>query len=45
MYNAQAGSGTVKINGKKAHRKDDGTTHCGGSGNSIAGSSDVLTGG
>lgn len=42
---AKGKSGTVKINGKGAHRKDDAQTHCGGNGKSIAGSPDVITGG
>ena len=45
MYVAAKGSGTVEINGLAAHRKDDKTDHCGGSGQSIAGSPNVLTGG
>ncbi len=44
-WNASAGSGTVMINGQKAYRKDDAATHCGGSGKSIGGSPDVITGG
>jgi uncharacterized Zn-binding protein involved in type VI secretion len=42
---ATAGSGTVVVNGLKAHRKDDQTTHCGGVGKLIEGSDDVDTGG
>jgi len=45
MWTATAGSGTVKINNKKAHRKSDADKHCGGSGKMIAGSGDVKTGG
>ena len=45
MWTAQAGSGTVFINGKKAHRKDDADTHCGGTGKMIEGSSNVIVGG
>ena len=41
---AKDGSGTVFINGKKAHRKDDADTHCGGNGKMIEGSSDVNVG-
>ena len=42
---AAAGSGTVFINGQAAHRLDDQTTHCGGSGTLVEGSDDVITGG
>jgi uncharacterized Zn-binding protein involved in type VI secretion len=45
MWTAQAGSGTVNINGKKAHRLNDADTHCGGDGQMIEGSSDVIIGG
>ena len=45
MWTAQAGSGTVFINGAKAHRKDDADTHCGGNGKMIEGSDDVIVGG
>ncbi|HEX8952668.1 MAG TPA: PAAR domain-containing protein [Polyangia bacterium] len=45
MWKANAGSGTVFINGKAAHRKNDATQHCGGSGQLIQGSDDVLVGG
>jgi len=45
MWTATAGSGTVFINDKAAHRKDDAQSHCGGSGKLIAGSPDVITGG
>jgi uncharacterized Zn-binding protein involved in type VI secretion len=45
MWKAQAGSGTVIINGQKAHRQGDGTKHCGGSGNLIEGATNVVVGG
>lgn len=45
MWQAAKGSGTVFINGKAAHRLDDKTTHCGGSGQTIVGSPTVITGG
>jgi len=46
MWEAKAGSATVLINGKKAHRKGDQDQHCGsGMGQMIEGSSDVLIGG
>lgn len=44
-WTANAGSGSVNINGKKAHRKGDATKHCGGDGQLIEGSTDVLVGG
>lgn len=44
-WTAQAGSGTVKINNKDAHRQGDADKHCGGSGNLIEGSTNVITGG
>jgi len=44
-WEAQAGSGTVFINNKKAHRLGDADKHCGGMGNMIQGSSNVITGG
>jgi len=44
-HTAKVGSATVIINGKKAHRKDDDVTHCGGMGKSIEGSEDVFSGG
>ena len=44
MWTAQQGSGTVKINGKAAHRQNDTDTHCGGTGQMIEGSADVLIG-
>ena len=40
MWTATAGSATVNINGKAAHRKDDAQKHCGGSGKLIVGSAD-----
>lgn len=46
MWQADAGSGTVFINGKEAFRQGDATKHCGSfSGQLIEGSTDVLTGG
>jgi len=45
LWTAAAGSGTVFINNKKAHRKGDKDTHCGGNGQLIAGSANVITGG
>ena len=45
MFTATAGSGTVLVNGKKAHRQDDAQKHCGGDGKSIKGSGNVKTGG
>jgi len=45
LFTAAAGSGTVFVNGKKAHRKDDKQDHCGGTGKSIKGSPNVNTGG
>ena len=42
---AAAGSGSVFINGIPAHRLGDAVTHCGGSGNLVEGSGDVITGG
>ena len=44
-WKATAGSGTVLINDKGAHRMGDATSHCGGSGNLIEGSEDVIVGG
>jgi uncharacterized Zn-binding protein involved in type VI secretion len=45
-WQATAGSGTVFINGKNAHRVDDQTKHCGGAGTGklSTGSEDVLIG-
>ena len=45
MWTAKVGSGTVMINGKPAHRLNDMDQHCGGVGQLIEGSSDVITGG
>jgi uncharacterized Zn-binding protein involved in type VI secretion len=45
MWQANAGSGTVFINGKAAHRNGDATKHCGGQGKLIQGSDDVIVGG
>lgn len=45
MWNAAAGSGTVFINNIPAHRLGDMTTHCGGVGNLIVGSPNVIVGG
>lgn len=45
MWNAKVGSGTVLINGRPAHRLADMTKHCGGVGNTIEGSPNVITGG
>jgi uncharacterized Zn-binding protein involved in type VI secretion len=42
---AQKGSATVMINSLAAHRKGDQDTHCGGVGNMIEGSPNVITGG
>ena len=44
-WQAQAGSGTVFINNKAAHRLGDAVKHCGGDGKLIEGSSNVITGG
>ena len=44
-WTAKAGSGTVLINSKKAHRLGDADSHCGGTGKMIEGSGDVFTGG
>ena len=45
MWQAQQGSGTVFINGKAAFRLNDPTKHCGGQGELIEGSADVIVGG
>jgi uncharacterized Zn-binding protein involved in type VI secretion len=42
---AQAGSGTVFINSMPAHRLGDQDTHCGGVGQLIEGSDNVMVGG
>jgi uncharacterized Zn-binding protein involved in type VI secretion len=39
------GSGTVFINSKPAHRLGDSVQHCGGMGQTIEGSGNVITGG
>jgi uncharacterized Zn-binding protein involved in type VI secretion len=44
-WTAASGSATVKINGLAAHRKGDRDQHCGGIGQMVEGSSDVITGG
>src|SRR5690349_7640804 len=44
-WTAAKGSGTVFINGKAAHRMGDQDTHCGGSGQLIEGSTNVIVGG
>ena len=44
-WNVAQGSSTVFFNNIKAARIGDQTSHCGGSGNLIEGSSDVMTGG
>ncbi|HEU0031282.1 MAG TPA: PAAR domain-containing protein [Kofleriaceae bacterium] len=45
MWTAMTGSATVFINNKKAHRKDDMDRHCGGIGNLVEGSDNVIVGG
>jgi uncharacterized Zn-binding protein involved in type VI secretion len=45
MWNAKAGSSTVIINGKGAHRQGDATKHCGGMGNLTEGATNVIAGG
>ena len=44
-WTATKGSGTVFINNKAAHRQGDADKHCGGSGQMIIGSPNVITGG
>jgi uncharacterized Zn-binding protein involved in type VI secretion len=44
MWKATAGSSTVNINGKPAHRLNDAQQHCGGNGQLIEGSADVIIG-
>ncbi len=44
MWTAQAGSGTVFINGKKTHRLGDANKHCGGMGQLVEGSANVIVG-
>ena len=43
-WEARGGSSSVQINKKGAHRLGDDTQHCGGGGQLIDGSSDVLVG-
>ena len=43
-WNAKTGSATVLINGRKAHRLSDMTKHCGGIGQLIMGSPNVIVG-
>ena len=45
MWKASQGSSTVMVNNKAAHRESDPTEHCGGMGQTIAGSPTVMTGG
>lgn len=45
MWEAKMGSATVKINNLDAHRMGDMDKHCGGVGQMIEGSTDVITGG
>jgi len=45
MWNPIMGSATVMINGKQAIRLGDQTKHCGGVGQTIQGSPDVIVGG
>jgi len=45
QWQAAAGSGTVMINNLAAHRLGDQDTHCGGTGQMIEGSNNVITGG
>jgi PAAR motif len=44
MWKAQQGSATVFINGKAAFRMNDPSKHCGGQGQLIEGSADVIVG-
>jgi uncharacterized Zn-binding protein involved in type VI secretion len=44
-WTAQAGSSTVFINNKAAHRQGDADKHCGGMGKLIMGSPNVIVGG
>jgi uncharacterized Zn-binding protein involved in type VI secretion len=44
MWTAAKGSATVMINNKPAHRLGDQDTHCGGTGQMIEGSPNVITG-
>jgi hypothetical protein len=43
-WKAAKGAPTVYFNGKKAHRKNDQTQHCGGMGTLVEGSSNVFVG-
>ncbi len=45
MWTAKMGSSTVKVNNKAAHRMGDQDQHCGGTGQMIEGSTNVMTGG
>ena len=45
MWTAVAGSATVLINFKQAHRMNDADMHCGGMGQMVTGSPDVIIGG
>jgi uncharacterized Zn-binding protein involved in type VI secretion len=45
MWQATAGSTTVLINNLQAHRLGDQDQHCGGVGQMVEGSPDVMTGG
>jgi uncharacterized Zn-binding protein involved in type VI secretion len=44
-WTAKVGSGTVMINNKAAHRMGDQDQHCGGMGQMIEGSTNVISGG
>ncbi len=44
MWKAAAGSATVFVNNKPVHRMGDQDTHCGGTGQMIQGSPDVIAG-
>ncbi len=45
MWTARRGSMSVNINGKQAHRIGDMDQHCGGVGQMVVGSPNVITGG
>ena len=45
MWKATGASGSVFINGQGAHRKGDAQQHCGGDGECITGSPNVIVGG
>jgi uncharacterized Zn-binding protein involved in type VI secretion len=45
QWKAAKGSSTVFVNDKPAHRMGDTTSHCGGVGNLIVGSANVIVGG